>query len=159
MIDKKLHGTFPEDSDPASIIYYLFGMQENGVIVLRNPKTPEEIIAENNIKTSRLVVVPLNNIEYDTLMSRPYRYPPKSQAWRILVNNVPEFIIGPNFAPYKYSIRYIKVPAEVDLSNEQKTCELPDSMIDEVLQRAVELAKNAWEGNSQTTVELGGRSE
>jgi hypothetical protein len=25
-----------------------------------------------------VVVVPINNVEYDTLMSRPYKYPPKS---------------------------------------------------------------------------------
>ena len=159
LIDAVFEEKYPKDSDPAAIINYLLGMQENGIIVLRNPKTPEEIIAENNIRTSRLVVVPLNNIEYDTLMSRPYKYPPKSQAWRILINNVPEFIIGPNFAPYKYSIRYIKVPAEVDLVNNERTCELPDSLIDEVLQRAVELAKNAWEGNIETTKALGERSE
>lgn len=74
-------------------------------------------------------------------------------------NDTSEIITGPGEQPIFYKIRYIKVPAEVDLSGETNTCELPDFLIDEVLQRAVELAKNSWEGNSQTTVELGGRSE
>ena len=93
------------------------------------------------------------------MLSRPYPYPPKSQAWRIIIDSKPRFVINPGNATVGYYIRYIKVPAEVDLAGEEKPCELPDFLVDEVIQRAVELAKNSWEGNSQTTVELGGRSE
>jgi hypothetical protein len=51
------------------------------------------------------------------------------------------------------------MPKEVDLGDSNDVPEIPEALVDEVIQRAVELAKNAWEGNSQTTVELGGRSE
>lgn len=105
-----------------------------------------------------VVVVPINNVEYDTLMSRPYKYPPKSQAWRI-IDGVNQFRIVTSEPVKGYSIRYVRMPKEVDLSDSNDVPEIPEALVDEVIQRAVELAKNAWEGNSQTTVELGGRSE
>ena len=105
-----------------------------------------------------VVVVPINNVEYDTLMSRPYKYPPKSQAWRI-IDGVNQFRIVTSEPVKGYSIRYVRMPKDVDLGDSNDVPEIPEILIDEVIQRAVELAKNAWEGNSQTTVELGGRSE
>ena len=105
-----------------------------------------------------VVVVPINNVEYDTLMSRPYKYPPKSQAWRI-IDGVNQFRIVTSEPVKGYSIRYVRMPKEVDLGDSNDVPEIPEALVDEVIQRAVELAKNAWEGNSQTTVELGGRSE
>jgi hypothetical protein len=105
-----------------------------------------------------VVVVPINNVEYDTLMSRPYKYPPKSQAWRI-IDGVNQFRIVTSEPVKGYSIRYVRMPKEVDLGDSNDVPEIPEALVDEVLQRAVELAKNSWEGNSQTTVELGGRSE
>lgn len=105
-----------------------------------------------------VVVVPINNVEYDTLMSRPYKYPPKSQAWRI-IDGVNQFRIVTSEPVKGYSIRYVRMPKEVDLGDSNDVPEIPEALVDEVIQRAVELAKNSWEGNSQTTVELGGRSE
>ena len=158
LTDDVLASIVPESADPAVLIAYLLGNKGTDSFVLKTPKTPEEIIQENNIRTWRLVVVPINNVEYDTLMSRPFKYPPKAQAWRIIVNGTPEFIIGPGIAPYKYNIRYVKMPSEFNLDS-NVISDIPEMLHDEVLQRAVELAKNSWEGNSQTTVELGGRSE
>lgn len=105
-----------------------------------------------------VVVVPISNVEYDTMMSRPYKYPPKSQAWRI-IDGVNQFRIVTSEPVKGYSIRYVRMPKEVDLGDSNDVPEIPEALVDEVIQRAVELAKNAWEGNSQTTVELGGRSE
>lgn len=139
----------------------------DGVIDWNKKYTIKDIVEEGEFRGTVLTVVPLSNIEYDTLMSRPYKYPPHSQAWRIYANGIPEFIVAPGSLPIRYKIRYVKMPQEVDLryvdtldkDYSKHCCELPDFLIDEVLQRAVELAKNAWEGTSQTTVELGGRSE
>lgn len=80
-----------------------------------------------------------------------------------------------------YKLRYVKYPIPIiltdlsasfsDLSIEGKQgtaaegyaegfcCELDESIHEEILQRAVELAKVAWEGNVQTVVEAGNRSE
>ena len=91
-------------------------------------------------------------------MSRPYKFPPRSQAWRLIGNNASEFIIPLDEVPVQYRLRYVKIPAEVNLASDVSP-EIPEALIDEVLQRAVELAKNAWEGNIETTKALGERSE
>lgn len=121
-------------------------------------QTYDEVLSELNILSDYLTVVPLNNIEYDTLMSRPYKYPPKQQAWRIITNGEPEFIVSPNWHPVRYYLRYLKVPADVDLTSDVQS-EVPEILWDEILQRAVELAKNSWEGNIETEKAFGERSE
>lgn len=121
--------------------------------------TLADSINQLGLTIHNLVVVPLNNTEYDTLLSRPYKYPPKQQSWRIVVKDTPEFILPPGKIPVSYKMRYIRTPNEVDLTTVDKTCELPDFLVDEVLQRAVELAKNAWEGNLETHKDFGERSE
>lgn len=122
----------------------------------------------------RLSVIPLNYREYTRLMSKPYKRPLKFQAWRILDNtsgatNIAEVIIGPNDALTKYTIRYIKRPRAIILSdlegvtldgkNTEQTCELDPILHQEILQRAVELAKAAYAGDLNSNVELGKRSE
>lgn len=106
-----------------------------------------------------LVGIPINHVEYDTLMSRPYKFPPRSQAWRMYIGNNFEVIsaIGDNLE--EYHVRYVRKPKEVNLGNNNDIPEIPEALIDEVLQRAVELAKNSWEGNLETTKALGERSE
>jgi len=105
-----------------------------------------------------LIVVPISNIEYDTLMSRPYKYPPKSQAWRI-IDGVNKFRIITSESVKSYSIRYVSMPKEVDLGDSSDIPEIPESLVDEVIQRAVELAKNSWEGTLETHKAFGERSE
>lgn len=122
----------------------------------------------------RLSVIPLSYREYTRLMSKPYKRPLKFQAWRILDNtsgatNRAEVIIGPNDTLTKYTIRYIKRPRAIILSdlegvtldgkNTEQTCELDPILHQEILQRAVELAKAAYAGDLNSNVELGKRSE
>lgn len=124
--------------------------------------------------TVRLSVIPLNYREYTRLMSKPYKRPLKFQAWRILDNNSgarnrAEVIIGPNDVLTEYTIRYIKRPRAIILSdlegvtldgkNTEQTCELDPILHQEILQRAVELAKAAYAGDLNSNVELGKRSE
>ena len=58
----------------------------------------DEAIAHLNLQSvvESKIIVPINNIEYDTLMSRPYKYPPKSQIWRLIISDIPYVIVGPN---------------------------------------------------------------
>lgn len=121
-------------------------------------KPYDEAMSDVNVSTDTIPVVPLNNVDYDTIISRPYKYPSKSQAWRILTNGEPEFLVSPQYHPVRYRLRYVKTPAEVNLASNVSP-EIPEVLIDEVLQRAVELAKNSWEGNLETTKALGERSE
>lgn len=128
------------------------------------------------------VVVPISFGDYDRQMAKPYKYPPKYQAWRLITGTkaaggggkVPIVeIIGVFASTPTYYIRYVKRPNPiilVDLSSIQNsltihgessamTSELPEEIHEEILQRAVELAKNAWQGDVNTSVQLGQRSE
>lgn len=120
----------------------------------------------------RLTVVPLNYREYARLMSKPFKRPLKFQAWRILDNastNKAELVVGPNDSITEYTIRYIKRPRAIVLTElegvtldgqtSEQTCELDPILHQEILQRAVELAKAAYTGDVSTSVELGKRSE
>lgn len=134
------------------------------------------------------VVVPISYEEYNRLMQKPYKYPPKGQAWRLFKSadtSVPsqytsqcEFVIDYSIHGSGYTItynaRYIKRPSPIILQNlpsglsihgetSATPCELPESLHEEILQRAVELAKIAWtntgQDNLQAVIESGKRSE
>lgn len=119
--------------------------------------TIEDMEITNRVNT--VVIVPVNNVEYDTLSSRPYPYPPKSQAWRIITESKPEFVLNYGMAPVDYYIRYVKIPKDVNLADNTDIPEIPEQLYDEILQRAVELAKNSWEGTLETHKTFGERSE
>ena len=121
------------------------------------------------------VVVPISYDEYNRVMSKPYKYPPKYQAWRLITNKDGEIptieIIGKFKDNVKYTMRYVKRPKPivlVNLTDDSLTiedaavvqnCELPNYLHEEILQRAVELAKIAWEGSAQSAITAGARSE
>lgn len=122
-------------------------------------------------------VIPVSYLDYTRLMSRPYKEPLKYQVWRIITT--PDSVSTVEIIPHtgdiisNYRVRYVKRPAPiitVDLSTEYpgvtiegldtiSECQLNPMIHPEILQRAVELAKEAYEGNLQTKVELGQRSE
>lgn len=124
-------------------------------------------------ETVRLTIVPINYTEYSRLMSKPYKRPLKWQAWRLLTNDgntkKAEIIVGPNDTLTAYHIRYIKRPQAIILSDlegvtlDNKTtaqeCELDPILHQEILQRAVELAKAAYIGDLNSNIETGKRSE
>lgn len=112
-----------------------------------------------HVVTNTLVGVPISHVEYDTLMSRPYKFPPRSQAWRMYIGNSFEVISSAGTNLTEYHVRYVRKPKEINLGDNNDVPEIPEALIDEVLQRAVELAKNAWEGSIETTKALGERSE
>ena len=122
-------------------------------------------------------IVPISYSDYTRLMSRPYKEPVKYQAWRIIttsINNISvELIVNSNETITDYKVRYIRRPAPIittNLSSEYgdvtingvstiSECELNPIIHSEILQRAVELAKAAYQGDLQASVELGQRSE
>ena len=122
-------------------------------------------------------IIPISYAEYTRLMSKPYKEPFKYQAWRIISTSsnevATEIIVNSNEEITDYIIRYIRRPAPiitVDLSSEYEgltinginsisECELNPILHQEVLQRAVELAKITYEGDIKSIVELGNRSE
>lgn len=120
-------------------------------------------------------IVPVSHEEYARLMMRPYKYPPKGQAWRLILHTgqkatssddfyTPEysyqiFELIANFASLSninYRIRYVKRPSPIILESlsgtglsiegqtAEMTCQLPEHLHDEILSRAVALAKISW---------------
>lgn len=132
----------------------------------------EKLTVERNSNVITLTVIPIRFDEYDRLMSKPFKRPLKNQAWRLINNSTPneaEIIAGYGDQIQTYTARYIRRPKPIILSNlegvkidgetEAMTCELDPIIHEEILQRAVELAKLAWVGDANATVQSGQRSE
>jgi len=85
--------------------------------------------------------------------------------------SVVQIVPGPNDTIGSYIIRYVRRPRPIILENlgsegltidgvsTETTCELDPILHQEILQRAVELAKAAYTGDVTSAVELGNRSE
>lgn len=135
----------------------------------------EVMETENNIIYS---VMPLTYTQYQIYMSKPYPYPPKRIIWRIITNNTSYNsggsdpaqtqaiveLIGKTVEKATYKIRYVKRPSPIilgDLSttnlyingeNTTMTSELPVQMHREILERAVTLAKLAYQADTTQTI-------
>lgn len=168
-------------SDPRALVYSM--PSSDSVIAIIN----EQIgLAETSIDTISQAtelrqVIPLSYQEYMRLMSKPFKEPLKWQAWRLLSNGRAEVILtSSDRNAYKgrlYIMRYVKKPYPIileDLSSygditiegksapQNPVCELSESTHDAILQRAVELAKTAWEtdvNQQQMHIASGQRSE
>lgn len=136
----------------------------------------EMVEVTRNQKTITLQVVPIKFDEYSRLMSKPYKRPLKFQAWRLINSNTKnraDIVVGPTDVISKYIIRYIRRPNPIIVSNldgytiegkgDTCECELDPILHEEILQRAVELAKAAWtstgQDNIQAVMQAGQRSE
>lgn len=133
-------------------------------------------------------VIPLRYDEYTRLMSKPFKRPLKHQAWRLMnsgtVSNgeyikCVEVIAAPEYdnKELTYTLRYLRRPLPIivgdldDLTINGKTyadvanigCELDPILHEDILQRAVELAKIAWtqtgQDNANLVLQAGQRSE
>lgn len=131
------------------------------------------MINEILINGSRIYsVIPITYAEYQIYMTKPYPYPPKNIVWRINISNTiinsvakPQVIvelIGKASGTYK--VRYIRKPKPIILTslagdglyingeNNAMTSELPSQMHREILERAVTLAKLAYQSNTTQTI-------
>ena len=142
------------------------------------------------VTRGNLVVKQIALDEYDRLIAKPFKYPTKNQAWRLITSpGTVDIVVGPNDTINSYKIRYIKKPHPIivdvlgtgltidgytftntDTPNppvakvvyKDKPCELDEILHEEILQRAVELAKISWANgndNTQLLVQAGSRSE
>lgn len=169
-----------EGTDVSGFGTPLFDMRENTKSVTLPSKLMYAIneMAEvtRNDKKILLQVVPVKFDEYSRLMCKPYKRPLKYQAWRLINNDVvnkADIVVGPSDTLTKYTIRYVRRPNPIIVSNldgltiEGKStateCELDPILHEEILQRAVELAKVAWtntgQDNLQAVMQAGQRSE
>lgn len=136
----------------------------------------ESVKVNRNGKIVLLQVIPIKFDEYSRLMSKPYKRPLKYQAWRLINSdtaNKADIIIGPSDRLDTYILRYIRRPKPIIVSDldgltiegksSESACELDPILHEEIVQRAVELAKIAWtntgQDNLQAVIQAGQRSE
>lgn len=169
-----------EGTDVSGFGTPLFDMRENTKSVTLPSKLMyainEMVEVTRNDKKILLQVVPVKFDEFSRLMCKPYKRPLKYQAWRLTNNDVvnkADIVVGPSDTLTKYTIRYVRRPNPIIVSNldgltiEGKStateCELDPILHEEILQRAVELAKVAWtntgQDNLQAVMQAGQRSE
>ena len=127
-------------------------------------------------------VIPLSYAEYTRLMSKPYKEPMKNQAWRLYDGkDIVELITttGDSTLTKSYTVRYVRYPKPIvvsDLSRINPTLsidgvsspsasELNEELHEEIVQRAVELAKASYSSDQsgqaqlQNQMTVGQRSE
>lgn len=128
-------------------------------------------------------VIPISFDEYTRLMSKPYKRPLKSQAWRLVTQPSPVVELVTSLEDESkektYRIRYVKMPRPIIVADihdinedlfiygehEPSSGSLPESMHEEVLQRAIELAKASYASDQsgqaqlQNQITVGQRSE
>lgn len=169
-----------EGTDISGFDTPLFDMRENTKSITLPSKLMyainEMVEVHRNNKKTLLQVVPIKFDEYSRLMCKPYKRPLKYQAWRLTNNDVvnkADIVVGPSDTLIKYTIRYVRRPNPIIVSDldgltiEGKStateCELDPILHEEILQRAVELAKIAWtntgQDNLQAVMQAGQRSE
>lgn len=162
------------------VIAELTNLSEDVKILMMINETMQ--VTRNN-KTIYLTVVPITYTDIQRMYSKPYKRPLKDQAWRIFTNGETDFakiLIGAEDTPEYYYYRFIKKPYPIILENltednvsidgyilpyeeynsdQSEGCMLDTILHEEILQRAVELAKGAWTGDLQSSLVLGTASE
>lgn len=142
------------------------------------PEIPMVIIQESiDTNNGTFQVIPIRYDEYIRQMSKPYKEPLKWQAWRLISdsdNNLRSEIIAHSSDTIdSYNVRYIRKPNPiilVDLNSEYggvtiegksniSECELSPEIHEEILQRAVELAKVIYTGDANGLLQTGQRAE
>ena len=149
---------------------YLFIINEFCEIVKRDS-------AGNVLDTQLTTVIPLHYSEFARLNSGPYKEPNLHETWRIISDVVTvnestfDLYIRYNWTLINYIIRYIKKPnpiileelntqnLTIDGKHEVSSCELNPILHQEVLDRAVELAKVAFLGNTEEVINVNQRNE
>lgn len=112
-----------------------------------------------------------NTITNNTLVITSYRLQINAHLNSVIdaTTTVVQLIPGPNDAITNYLVRYVRKPRPIILEDlegvtingedKESYCELDSSLHQEILQRAVELAKAAYTGDINTIIETGKRSE
>lgn len=136
------------------------------------------IVINETLRTTDGRYLQIEPLRYDTyadLMSKPFKRPLKNQAWRLMnsanvdtdgnATKYVELITNSDDVVAKYSLRYIRVPKPIiveDLpegltidgeSTQSTVCEIDPILHDDIVQRAVELAKIAWTNSGQENVQ------
>lgn len=160
--------------DPRSTLY---GFPEAYLAILN-----DTLALSDGDNTYLRQVIPLSFAEYTRLMSKPYKEPMKNQAWRLHTGtDVVELITttGDSNLTKTYTVRYVRYPKPIIVSDltqinrtltldglsSARTSELNEELHEEIVQRAVELAKAGYASDQsgqaqlQNQMTVGQRSE
>ena len=133
-----------------------FKYPSSDILVVLNESCREVIGTAPSQVTKEYVVVPISYAEYMRMMQKPFKYPVKGTAWRL--NGVQDTtttveLIARFAGTVTYVLRYVKRPSPIVLAaipvaienvTTAQTCTLPEHLHQEILRRAVNLAKIAW---------------
>lgn len=132
------------------------------------------------------IVTPIDYNQLTTLRGSTYKFPVQNECWRVL--NKKEITTDAEIlTPYaseiiNYAMRYVRKPKPIILINignvygttiegewgeglpddvsDAQVCELPEAMHDEIVQRAVEIAKATYRtGETEALINIGQRTE
>lgn len=119
-------------------------------------------LSNSDIYQQTFQVVPLSMEQLSIILHRAYKQPLKNQVWRLNIyksNNNTSIIFGGKYdynLIYNYNITYVAKPIEF---SDNSVTNMPESFSDEIIQRAVELAKVFYAGDSKEIIEIGNRTE
>lgn len=151
------------------------------VLVVLNEFVLVHRVKGTKAKEVQLAVLPIDYSLFTILQMKPYKRPMQYQAWKLMTTSESdrrvEIIAGNNDTIEKYTIRYIKRPKPIILEDltgsdvslgvdengnpytKAQECELDPILHEEILQRAVELAKLAYNSQAAATdIVYGGAS-
>jgi hypothetical protein len=154
-----------------------FTIKEDYLFIINEFCEIEKRDSAGNVDTQLTTVVPLHYSEFARLNSGPYKEPNLHETWRIISDVVTvnestfDLYIRYNWTLTNYIIRYIKKPnpiileelntqnLTIDGKHEVSSCELNPILHQEVLDRAVELAKVAFLGSTEEVINVNQRNE
>lgn len=183
-IKNTLLHSFDSDSDTSAFVkfipYWVTEDYKNNITIpyakgtdIFIPINDQLVVEDSTFNKERLLqIIPLTSTDYIRLMSKPFKNPPKSQAWKVQSkadDNTTSLslIFGYNNVFKEYRLRYLRHPSPIILTDlteaglsingqkMQQTCALSDEIHSEILQRAVELAKAAYTGDLGSAVRIG----
>lgn len=176
----KVNTNQPDKIDDRSTVWTY---PEDVFIVINETAYTSHTSGGSTVIDKRLQVIPLRYDEYTRLMSKPYKRPLKNQVWRLInsgtvsgstATKTVEIIAGVDDTISSYSVRYVRVPKPIivgaldgltidGVNTVSDVCEIDPILHEDILQRAVELAKIAWtqtgQDNTQAVIQAGQRSE
>lgn len=176
---------FPMRTRDINVHRYKYTLPKDFMYFISEEAELERLI--NGRKVYRnAIVTPIDYNQLTMLRGSTYKFPVQNECWRVL--NKREITTDAEIlTPYaseivNYAIRYVRKPKPIILVNignvygttidgewgeglpddvsDAQVCELPEAMHDEIVQRAVEIAKATYRtGETEALINIGQRTE